>query len=173
VLLGRCDINRQGTAQDKTLTRGWDLFNTGVTVDRDVGQGAAIMAASVLLYGIVQVGRMVVVVVAVFGSRTASEGLQLCSSSQRHSYASALVGCLVPKKQREQHLHEYLHDSDPMYIHTGSVSQWYPVMAADSVVHVLLCLWFMCCCVCGSCAAVFVVHVLLCLRAGASLPWCN
>lgn len=57
VLLGRCDINRQGTAQDKTLTRGWDLFNTGVTVDRDVGQGAAIMASSVLLYGIVQVGR--------------------------------------------------------------------------------------------------------------------
>lgn len=43
-------------AKDKTLTRKWDLFNTGVTVDKDVGQGAAIMAASVLLYGIVQVG---------------------------------------------------------------------------------------------------------------------
>lgn len=55
VILGRCDINARGLAQDKTLTRGWDLFNTGVTVDRDVGQGAAIMAASVLLYGIVQV----------------------------------------------------------------------------------------------------------------------
>jgi hypothetical protein len=65
VLLGRCDINKQGTAQDKTLTRGWDLFNTGVTVDRDVGQGAAIMASSVLLYGIVQVGRVMMVVVVV------------------------------------------------------------------------------------------------------------
>lgn len=42
-------------AQDKTLSRRFDLFSTGVTVDRDVGQGAAIMAASVLLYGIVQV----------------------------------------------------------------------------------------------------------------------
>jgi hypothetical protein len=55
VILGRCDINERGFAQDKTLTRGWDWFNTGVTVDKDVGQGAAIMAASVLLYGIVQV----------------------------------------------------------------------------------------------------------------------
>jgi hypothetical protein len=55
VILGRCDINERGVAQDKTLTRKWDLFNTGVTVDKDVGQGAAIMAASVLLYGIVQV----------------------------------------------------------------------------------------------------------------------
>lgn len=56
VILGRCDINERGFAQDKTLTRRWDLTGTGVTVDKDVGQGAAIMAASVLLYGIVQVG---------------------------------------------------------------------------------------------------------------------
>lgn len=56
VILGRCDINERGLAQDKTLTRRWDLTGTGVTVDKDVGQGAAIMAASVLLYGIVQVG---------------------------------------------------------------------------------------------------------------------
>lgn len=34
VLVGRCDLNSQGTAVDKKLTRGWDLFNTGVTVDR-------------------------------------------------------------------------------------------------------------------------------------------
>ncbi|WIA37902.1 hypothetical protein OEZ86_001279 [Tetradesmus obliquus] len=55
VLLGRCDLNEQGIAVDKKLTRGWDLARTGVTVDRDVRQGAAIMAGSVLLYGTVQV----------------------------------------------------------------------------------------------------------------------
>eukprot|EP00878_Enallax_costatus_P007203 GHUV01007547.1.p1 GENE.GHUV01007547.1~~GHUV01007547.1.p1 ORF type:complete len:589 (+),score=195.07 GHUV01007547.1:201-1967(+) len=55
VLLGRCDLSPLGVAVDKKHTRGWDLFNTGVTVDRDVRQGAQIMASSVLLYGFVQV----------------------------------------------------------------------------------------------------------------------
>ncbi|KAF8069707.1 NCL2 [Scenedesmus sp. PABB004] len=54
VLVGRCDLGPDGIAIDKRLTRGWDLFATGVTVDQDVRTGAAIMSASVLLYGIVQ-----------------------------------------------------------------------------------------------------------------------
>lgn len=67
LVLGRCDINARGVAQDKTLTRRWDWLTTGVTVDKDVGQGAAIMAASVLLYGIVQV--------SVWRCRTLGHGL--------------------------------------------------------------------------------------------------
>lgn len=55
LLLGRCDINDQGIAVDKQLTQGWDLSRTGVTTDDDVRKGAAVMAASVVLYGIVQV----------------------------------------------------------------------------------------------------------------------
>eukprot|EP00775_Hariotina_reticulata_P009910 gene9910-10066_t len=56
VLLGRCDLNPvTGEAIDKRLTRGWDLQHTGITVDNDVRSGAAIMALSVLLYGVVQV----------------------------------------------------------------------------------------------------------------------
>jgi hypothetical protein len=50
LVLGRCDINEaRGVAVDRTLTRRWDWWGTGVSVERDVGQGAAIMAASVLL----------------------------------------------------------------------------------------------------------------------------
>ncbi|GBF88403.1 hypothetical protein Rsub_01115 [Raphidocelis subcapitata] len=55
VLLGRCDLSESGRALDKTLTRGFDLNRTGVTTEDDVRRGALILAASALLYGIVQV----------------------------------------------------------------------------------------------------------------------
>ncbi|KAI8469986.1 MAG: hypothetical protein J3K34DRAFT_422230 [Monoraphidium minutum] len=56
VILGRCDLaDDTGRAVDKKLTRGFDLNRTGVTTDDDVRQGALVMAASVLLYGFVQV----------------------------------------------------------------------------------------------------------------------
>jgi hypothetical protein len=53
--LGRCDLNDKGTAIDKKLTPGKGWSDTGVTVDEDVRKGALIMAASVLLYGSVQI----------------------------------------------------------------------------------------------------------------------
>ncbi|KAG1679416.1 hypothetical protein FOA52_007707 [Chlamydomonas sp. UWO 241] len=55
ILVGRCDLDDNGRAKDKTHTRGWDLDSTGVTTDDSVRQGALVMAASVLLYGFVQI----------------------------------------------------------------------------------------------------------------------
>lgn len=55
VLAGRCDLDAQGQAVDRTLTRTGDLTATGVTTDADVRPGARIMVLSVLLYGFVQV----------------------------------------------------------------------------------------------------------------------
>ncbi len=45
----------QGTAKNKTLTRPYNLWRTGVTTDGFTPKGAVIMAVSVLLYGIIQV----------------------------------------------------------------------------------------------------------------------
>ena len=45
----------QGTAKNKTLTRQFNLWRTGVTTDGFTPKGAVIMAVSVLLYGIIQV----------------------------------------------------------------------------------------------------------------------
>ncbi|KAK9825642.1 hypothetical protein WJX81_003822 [Elliptochloris bilobata] len=55
LLFGRCDLSERGTAVNKTLTRRFDLWRTGVTTDSFTPKGAIIMAVSVLLYGIIQV----------------------------------------------------------------------------------------------------------------------
>lgn len=55
LLLGRCDLDAQGSAVNKTLTRGFDPVNTGVTTDEGVRIGARVMALSALLYGSVQI----------------------------------------------------------------------------------------------------------------------
>ena len=55
LLVGRCDLDSSGAAINKKLTRPWDLFNTGVTAEADVSQGAIAMIAAVLVYFIVQV----------------------------------------------------------------------------------------------------------------------
>lgn len=55
LLLGRCDLNEQGMAVNKTLTKGFDPVNTGVTTDSGVKNGALVMALSALLYGSVQI----------------------------------------------------------------------------------------------------------------------
>lgn len=54
LLLGRCDLDAQGRAVPRTLTRGAGLLRTGVTADADVRNGAAAMLASLALYAIVQ-----------------------------------------------------------------------------------------------------------------------
>lgn len=55
LLVGRCDLDAEGTAINKKLTRPWDLLKTGVSTETDVPQGAIAMIAAVLVYFIVQV----------------------------------------------------------------------------------------------------------------------
>ena len=54
LLLGRCDLDDEGRAVPRTLTRGAGLLRTGVTADADVRSGAGAMLASLALYAIVQ-----------------------------------------------------------------------------------------------------------------------
>lgn len=54
MLLGRCDLDQDGRAVPRTLTRGLNLWETGVTTDDSVRAGALAMLLSVLLYGFVQ-----------------------------------------------------------------------------------------------------------------------
>lgn len=47
LVVGRCDLSGPGeTAKDLTLTRGFDLFRTGITTDEQTRWGALIMIAS-------------------------------------------------------------------------------------------------------------------------------
>jgi hypothetical protein len=54
ILVGRCDLDEEGRAVPRTLTRGLNLWDTGVTTDDSVRAGALAMTISVLLYGFVQ-----------------------------------------------------------------------------------------------------------------------
>ncbi|KAK9819305.1 hypothetical protein WJX74_003436 [Apatococcus lobatus] len=55
VLLGRCDLKKDGTMKNKTLTHRWNLFKTGISTDRFTPLSAMLMGASVLLYGTIQI----------------------------------------------------------------------------------------------------------------------
>ncbi|KAH7297688.1 hypothetical protein KP509_25G007100 [Ceratopteris richardii] len=51
LVAGRCDLSGPGnTAKDLTLTRGYDLFHTGITTDEQTRWGALIMIFSVAPY---------------------------------------------------------------------------------------------------------------------------
>eukprot|EP00899_Mesostigma_viride_P023941 jgi/Mesvir1/4731/Mv10006-RA.1 len=55
LILGRCDLSGpNGTAKDKTLTKGCSLTETGVTTDTQTRYGAWIMMISTLPYFIIQ-----------------------------------------------------------------------------------------------------------------------
>eukprot|EP00873_Tetraselmis_striata_P010900 jgi/Tetstr1/431164/TSEL_020876.t1 len=55
LLAGRCDLDEEGGAVDRTLTRGLDLTGTGVTTDVQTSLGARIMMLSTIPYIIVQI----------------------------------------------------------------------------------------------------------------------
>eukprot|EP00897_Mesotaenium_endlicherianum_P006020 jgi/Mesen1/5446/ME000271S04468 len=56
LICGRCDLDGpEGTAKDRTLTKGWSLTKTGVTTDEQTRMGAWIMIASVVPYLIIQI----------------------------------------------------------------------------------------------------------------------
>ena len=48
--VGRCDLDTNGVAKNKTLTRKWDLYATGITTDRATTLNAWIMIASCLCF---------------------------------------------------------------------------------------------------------------------------
>ena len=51
----RCDGCAQKIAKSKTITRKWDLWNTGVTTDAFTCKQSQIMVGTVFTYGIIQV----------------------------------------------------------------------------------------------------------------------
>mmetsp|Transcript_38807 Transcript_38807/g.91895 ORF Transcript_38807/g.91895 Transcript_38807/m.91895 type:complete len:533 (+) Transcript_38807:126-1724(+) len=50
VLLGHCDLDEQGRMKNKTLTKPFDLKETGVTCDQPTSKSAILMAISCVLY---------------------------------------------------------------------------------------------------------------------------
>eukprot|EP00250_Pteridium_aquilinum_P008145 c17713_g1_i1 orf=257-2572(+) len=76
LIVGRCDLSGPGqTAKDLTLTRGFDLFHTGITTDEQTRWGALIMIASGAPYVCAQ--------------------LPLLDKHPEQGPESALAGCII------------------------------------------------------------------------------